>query len=231
MAWSWFGGGGAAGITLARQKEWVEFGAELGYEFVLVDEGWYHWGADGVPSCGNPARCQQTDHGETAWTAVGELVDYAASRGMKVWLWKAWRIVVDIPGSSNVGEPQNRIANIAAPRRPNAAPSSESRCRRRSTPQLDRRRSSPAEPHRAPPATASPRPTATAQRTEAKTGARPPSGRDEAAPPSARRSCARPATQTRTIRAERPDPVGMPQCLRQPRHVCREPLFATLVRP
>jgi alpha-glucosidase len=49
------------------QKQWVDMTKQLGYEYYLVDEGWEHW--------------------TTPWPALAEVVAYAKTQNVKIWLW------------------------------------------------------------------------------------------------------------------------------------------------
>ena len=64
VAWSWWSDSSSPS-NLDRQKEFVDFAQEMGWEYVLVDEGW------------NPN-----------W--VPELDEYANARGVGVLLWAHW---------------------------------------------------------------------------------------------------------------------------------------------
>ncbi|WP_240434470.1 glycoside hydrolase family 97 protein [Streptomyces sp. YIM 130001] len=63
VAWSWMDGGQDTQRDLKRQKEYVDYAAEHGWEYALVDEGWKD--VDWVP----------------------ELIEYADERGVKIMLW------------------------------------------------------------------------------------------------------------------------------------------------
>lgn len=98
VAWSWMGSGGQKGITLENQKAWADAGAKLGYPYLLVDEGWSHWDADGHITCGNFYKCSERHHGDACWTALKELISHTGKLGMKVWLWHAYDDRFNIPG-------------------------------------------------------------------------------------------------------------------------------------
>lgn len=66
MAWSWLAGGKPVQASLAAQKAFVDYSAEHGWEYALVDDGW---------------------KGQT-W--MPELVRYAAQRGVRVMAWMPW---------------------------------------------------------------------------------------------------------------------------------------------
>src|SRR5690606_11050491 len=64
VAWSWWSNAGSPRDE-ARQREFVDFAGETGWEYVLVDEG---WSAEWVP----------------------RLVEYAAERDVEILLWSHW---------------------------------------------------------------------------------------------------------------------------------------------
>jgi alpha-glucosidase len=64
VAWSWWSDSGSPG-DLARQREYVDFAARMGWEYVLVDEGW-----------------------DASW--MPDLTAYARARGVGVLLWSRW---------------------------------------------------------------------------------------------------------------------------------------------
>jgi alpha-glucosidase len=64
VAWSWWSDS-ASPRRLADQKDYVDFAARAGFEYVLVDAGW-----------------------DPAW--VPELVHYAAERDVRILLWTDW---------------------------------------------------------------------------------------------------------------------------------------------
>jgi len=63
-AWSWFSQGTG---DLALQKEYVTFAAEMGWEYILIDDGWDQW--------------------PDAEIVMPQLVDEAAQKGVGVLLW------------------------------------------------------------------------------------------------------------------------------------------------
>lgn len=65
-AWSWLDGGEATGASLAAQKGWVDYASSQGWAYSLVDGGW---------------------KGQT-W--MPELVQYAAERGVGIFVWYHW---------------------------------------------------------------------------------------------------------------------------------------------
>lgn len=80
--WHWLTGGGP---KLEEQKTWIDGTKELGYEYYLIDDGWRTW--DGG--------------GDKAWKAMEEIVNYAKSQNVKIWVWV---------GAGYVFKPQDREA-------------------------------------------------------------------------------------------------------------------------
>ena len=66
VAWSWWSESESPD-DFERQREYIEYAAERGWEYVLVDAGW-------------PARREE----------VPDLIDYANDRGVDVFLWTHW---------------------------------------------------------------------------------------------------------------------------------------------
>jgi alpha-glucosidase len=64
VAWSWWSESDSAG-SLVRQQQYVDFAARMGWEYVLVDEGW-----------------------DASW--IPALTAYARERGVGVLLWSRW---------------------------------------------------------------------------------------------------------------------------------------------
>jgi hypothetical protein len=64
-AWSWWSEGGSPG-DLGRQKAYVDFASAQGWEYSVVDSGW-----------------------NASW--MPELVQYAAARDVKIWIWVRWQ--------------------------------------------------------------------------------------------------------------------------------------------
>jgi alpha-glucosidase len=67
------------GPKLEEQTNWVDRTKELGFEYYLIDDGWRDWNGGG----------------DGAWTAMGEVVKYAKSRGVAVWVWVNAKYVHD----------------------------------------------------------------------------------------------------------------------------------------
>ena len=70
--WSWWsqntGGPG-------RQRRYIDAASKLGFEYILVDEGWELW----------------PGFGKDKWALIEELCAYGAARGVRVWVWKHWQ--------------------------------------------------------------------------------------------------------------------------------------------
>jgi alpha-glucosidase len=75
VAWSWWTDGGSPG-NLDVQKQYVDFAAEMGWEYILVDCGW-----------------------DPQW--VPELVKYASEKRVSVLLWCNWNDVRDLDEQRN----------------------------------------------------------------------------------------------------------------------------------
>jgi alpha-glucosidase len=68
-AWSWWSQGTG---DFYRNKLYVDYAHELGWEFNLVDAGWENW--------------KEGDRGK--WELVRELVEFGRSRSVGIWVWK-----------------------------------------------------------------------------------------------------------------------------------------------
>ncbi|WP_028519536.1 glycoside hydrolase family 97 catalytic domain-containing protein [Ruminococcus flavefaciens] len=66
-AWSWWSSGGDSPIEYHTQKDYIDFAAENGWDFVCLDFGWALW--DGSEE------------------KVKELCDYGAEKGIGIYLW------------------------------------------------------------------------------------------------------------------------------------------------
>ncbi|WP_164890999.1 glycoside hydrolase family 97 protein [Botryobacter ruber] len=84
----WSGLAGRGPVTLENMKYFTDKAAALGYEYNLVDEGWGHW------------KEGKRDH----WDLMKELVEYAAKKGVKIWVWKAYPDRRGIIGLEKEGE-------------------------------------------------------------------------------------------------------------------------------
>lgn len=66
-AWSWWSSGGDSPIEYHMQKDYIDFAAENGWDFVCLDFGWALW--------------------DDSADKVKELCDYGAERGIGIYLW------------------------------------------------------------------------------------------------------------------------------------------------
>jgi hypothetical protein len=73
--WSWLAGGREAGQSLATQKRYVDYAAQHGWPYALVDAGWYF----------DPNWDYDPTWEQTSW--IPQLVSYARARGVKIHLW------------------------------------------------------------------------------------------------------------------------------------------------
>lgn len=98
-SWNWWNGpylpaaDFEVGMNTETMKAYVDLAADMGWEYVLVDEGWYGpaFDEDGFP----------TPHPTSDITTVipeldlQELIRYASERGVEPWLWLHWGHVDD----------------------------------------------------------------------------------------------------------------------------------------
>lgn len=66
-AWSWWSSGGDSPVEYHTQKDYIDFAAENGWDFVCLDFGWALW--------------------DDSAAKVKELCDYASSKGIGIYLW------------------------------------------------------------------------------------------------------------------------------------------------
>ncbi|HKG14224.1 MAG TPA: glycoside hydrolase family 97 catalytic domain-containing protein, partial [Pyrinomonadaceae bacterium] len=91
-AWDWWSGQLAEGVANpgmndATMKHYIDFAAEFGLEYMLVDEGWY------APHAAGAARDVQVDITKTVPEIdLPGLVSYARARGVGLILWIHWRL-------------------------------------------------------------------------------------------------------------------------------------------
>lgn len=95
-AWDWWNGnqfplpaphnagGQTSGMNTATYKAYVDFAAELGLEYILIDEGW----SVGSTIEPNPAADVTKPKPEMD---IAEIVRYAASKNVGVWVWLQWK--------------------------------------------------------------------------------------------------------------------------------------------
>ena len=66
-AWSWWSSGGDSPVMYHTQKDYIDFAADNGWDFVCLDFGWALW--------------------DDSAAKVKELCEYAAERGIGIYLW------------------------------------------------------------------------------------------------------------------------------------------------
>ncbi len=67
VAWSWWSSGGDSPIEYHMQKDYIDFAAENGWEYVCLDFGWALW--------------------ENSEEKIRELCEYGAAKGVGIYLW------------------------------------------------------------------------------------------------------------------------------------------------
>lgn len=67
VAWSWWSSGGDSPVEYHMQKEYIDFAAENGWDYVCVDFGWALW--------------------DDSESKIKELCDYGKEKGIGIWLW------------------------------------------------------------------------------------------------------------------------------------------------
>ena len=67
VAWSWWSSGGDSPIEYHTQKDYIDFAAENGWDYVCLDFGWALW--------------------DDSAAKVRELCEYGAERGIGIYLW------------------------------------------------------------------------------------------------------------------------------------------------
>ncbi|TFI59858.1 glycoside hydrolase family 97 protein [Sphingomonas parva] len=90
-AWDWWNGPTIAGVKTAGTndetvKRFIDFAAESGLQYMLIDEGWYMGaGGGGVvrPGVDVTRSIPEID--------LPELVEYGGKRGVGLWLWLNWK--------------------------------------------------------------------------------------------------------------------------------------------
>lgn len=74
---TWLVEGGIERLSVANHKKYVDGCAELGIESVVVDDGWELW-----------PQTEPNAAGRTKWEMLKELVEYAESKGVHIWVWR-----------------------------------------------------------------------------------------------------------------------------------------------
>jgi len=76
--WHWWSGtiGNWDSVAYERQRSWIDYAAQFGFEYYLVDAGWeFTW----------------HQPGKDKWALLKELCDYAAKKNVGIFVWKRWR--------------------------------------------------------------------------------------------------------------------------------------------
>lgn len=82
--WSWMVGDAPykERVTFERMKKYSQLASELGFEYNLVDSGWWTW----------------HEGDKDRWDLLRELVAYSDSLQVKIWVWKNYQDRNGIPG-------------------------------------------------------------------------------------------------------------------------------------
>jgi len=93
-SWDWWNGpvikGIPSGTSTAMSKAFIDFAADQGLPYAMIDEGWY------AGAGGGGVRRPGVDI--TRWNDpinIEELAAYAKSKGIKLWLWMHWQALDD----------------------------------------------------------------------------------------------------------------------------------------
>lgn len=89
--WSWLNGGRSR-VKPDEMRMYVDAASHLGYEFVLVDDGWE-----------DPPPVWRNQNKGAGWSTpeksdmqhMKELVEYARERGVGIWVWKHFELIND----------------------------------------------------------------------------------------------------------------------------------------
>jgi alpha-glucosidase len=76
-AWNWWS---TPSLIYSQQHQWVDWAKQLGFEYYLIDAGWTRW-QEGT---------------KNAWDCLTEVVNYAKSVGVGIWIWVHSREVTDV---------------------------------------------------------------------------------------------------------------------------------------
>lgn len=71
-SWQWLSSGDP---RQEEQTQWVDWTSQLGFEYYLIDEGWSHW--------------------QNPWPSITQVVSYAKTKKVKIWIWVHSREVMD----------------------------------------------------------------------------------------------------------------------------------------
>ncbi len=75
--WTWLAGGRPAGQSLSMQKGYVDYAAERGWPYTVVDAGWYF----------DPAQWDTTDPNWQQNSWIPELVRYGREKNVEIQVW------------------------------------------------------------------------------------------------------------------------------------------------
>jgi alpha-glucosidase len=70
--WSWWA---SETVGPEEQKRYADMGAELGFEYNLIDGGWEKW--------------------PNAWKAMADVINYSRKKNIKIWVWKHSKDLTD----------------------------------------------------------------------------------------------------------------------------------------
>lgn len=68
VGWNWWS---TPRLIYDQQHQWVDWTKQLGFEYYLIDAGWTQWRNDNMD----------------AWDCLSEVVSYARSVGVNIWIW------------------------------------------------------------------------------------------------------------------------------------------------
>jgi alpha-glucosidase len=68
VAWNWWS---TPALIYSQQHQWVDWAKQLGFEYYLIDAGWTRWQEGNM----------------NAWDCLTEVVSYAKSVGVDIWIW------------------------------------------------------------------------------------------------------------------------------------------------
>ncbi|MFI6881227.1 glycoside hydrolase family 97 catalytic domain-containing protein [Streptomyces sp. NPDC050400] len=83
--WTWLAGGKEAGQSLEAQKKYVDYAAERGWPYEVVDAGWYYL----------PGQWEVIDPEWQTRNWMPQLVSYAKERGVRIQVWLHYTLLTD----------------------------------------------------------------------------------------------------------------------------------------
>jgi alpha-glucosidase len=95
-AWDWWSGPSAAGVKQAgmndeTMKYYIDFAAEMGFEYMLVDAGWY----SKAPFYGEKMDLTADITKPIPEINLPSLIAYARDKGVGIFVWTHWRLIND----------------------------------------------------------------------------------------------------------------------------------------